>query len=146
MSIERNKEKPRKDYAKYSDILPVISFFYKDKFNELVKDGYTFNETFEKTLIKDVLSTFLNKLDYSHTEEEWFNGLKEIASEYNFAMNNKEFKKNPGVYKGHVGDVAEMVRIALTGRKNSPNLYCVIHTLGKEEVSERLNRALTYLG
>ena len=146
MSIERNKEKPRKDYAKYSDILPVISFFYKDKFASLIKDGYTFNETFEKTLIKDILTTFKANLDLSKTEEEWFNGLKEIATNNGFAMNNKEFKKNPGVYKGHVGDVAEMVRIALTGRKNSPNLYCVIQTLGLDEVNSRLDFAINYLG
>ena len=75
-------------------------------------------------------------------EEEWFNSIKELAVRHGFADNVKVWKKDKEAYKGHVGDVSEFLRIALSGKKNSPNLYCVIQILGKDKVISRINDTL----
>ena len=71
------------------------------------------------------------------------NGLKELAVKHKFAENNKEYKKNKDLYIGHVGDVAEMIRIALTSSKNSPNIYYVLKILGEEQIKSRISLAIS---
>ncbi len=142
LNIEREKEKPRKDYAKYSDIYPIISFFYDDNYEAIDKSSLEWNPAMNKEDIKDILLDYINTMDLSLSEEEWFNSIKELAVRHGFADNIKEWKKNKEAYKGHVGDVSEFLRIALSGRKNSPNLYCVIQILGEEKVKYRINQTL----
>ena len=145
MNIDREKENPRKDYEKFADVLNVIAFFYKDKYEKLVADnGLPFNEKFDKAFIASVLEK-LKVLDLSLDEQSWFNNLKSIAVSLSFAENNKMFKSNPELYKGTVGDVAEMLRITLTSRKNSPNLYAIMQILGKEESVRRINYIISLL-
>ena len=146
INIEREKDNPRKDYAKMSDILPIINFFYNEYFEELVKDGYAYNfEKFDKGVISSTLEA-LKELDASKVDEQtWFNNMKEIASKLGFAANNKEFKSNPEIYKGTTGDVAELLRVTLTTRKNSPNLYYVMKILGKDECLRRIEKAISFL-
>ena len=93
--------------------------------------------------IKAVLNDYASTIDLSLNEEEWFNSIKELAVRYNFADNIKVWKKNKEAYKGHVGDVSEFLRIALSGKKNSPNLFCVIQILGKDKVIARINEVLS---
>ena len=145
LNIEREKEKPRKDYAKYSDIYPIISFFYDDVYNEIDMTSLPWNETMDKALIKEVLVDYINTMDLNLNEEEWFNSIKELAVRHGFADNVKVWKKNKEAYKGHVGDVSEFLRISLSGKKNSPNLYCVLQILGKEKSIERINKAISNL-
>ena len=71
--------------------------------------------------------------------------MKEIGVNHGFAGNNKEYKANPDAFKGSIGDVAEVLRITLTGRKNSPNLYYVMQILGKEECDRRINLVINSL-
>ena len=138
LNIERDGPHPRKDYAKYKDIYPSIRFFYRDHYEEIVRaSGIAFNPKFEKNLIHDILleSTSL----FSCTDEtSWFEGLKEIASKHSFAKDTKTFKANPNDYLGHVGDVAEMLRITFTGSRRSPNLYQTLHILGEHEMNSRI--------
>ena len=68
--------------------------------------------------------------------------MKELGTKYNFANNAKEYKKNPTIYNGHIGDVAEMIRIALTSSKQSPNLYYILRILGTKEVSRRIKKVI----
>lgn len=145
MNIEREKENPRKDYAKFSDILPIISFFYDDYFKEIISNGVVFNEKFSNEVIKETLLALDKGLSLDQDEQSWFNNMKEIGESLMFAPNNKIFKSNPEMYKGTIGDVAEMLRIALTGRKNSPNLYYVMQILGKERTSKRINHIISLL-
>jgi len=142
LNIEREKEKPRKDYAKYSDIYPIISFFYDDVYNQIDKANLEWNPQMDKADIKAVLTDYINTMDLSLSEEDWFNSIKALAARHGFADNIKEWKKDKEAYKGHVGDVSEFLRIALSGKKNSPNLYCVIQILGKEKVVSRINETL----
>ncbi len=142
LNIEREKEKPRKDYAKYSDIYPIISFFYDDVYNEIDKTALPWNEVMNKEDIKAVLEDYCDNMNLELSEEEWFNSIKELAVRHGFADNVKVWKKNKEAYKGHVGDVSEFLRIALSGKKNSPNLYCVLQILGKEKSIERIKTAI----
>ncbi len=147
LNIEREKENPRKDYAKYSDIYPIISFFYDDVYNEIDKNTLDWTimkskgETrdVDKKIVKDLLADYINNYNLSVDEEEWFNNLKELAVKYNFTADRKEYKANPMAFNGQVGDVAGFLRLCIAGRKNTPNIYYVQKILGKDKVIERIN-------
>lgn len=145
MNIEREKENPRKDYYKFGGLADSIDFFYSDLYDGLLTNGLPFNEKFDKSLISKILGDLREGLDLSKEESEWFADMKAIALENKFAPNGKTLKQNPDVYIGTVGDVAEMLRISLTTRKNSPNLYYVMKVLGKEECDRRLNKIIETL-
>lgn len=142
LNIEREKEKPRKDYAKYSDIYPIISFFYDDVYESLDKNSFEWNENISKADIKNVLLDYCKNINLDLDEEQWFNSIKELAVRNGFADNVKEWKKNKEAFKGHVGDVSEFLRICLSGRKNSPNLYYVMQILGKDKVVARIKSVI----
>ncbi len=139
MNIEREKENPRKDYEKFSDIFNIIKFFYKDYYIELMQNELPFNPFIEKSVIKSLLKEFIDTLDLSLDEQNWFNSLKELGKKFGFAESNKIYKQNKDQYIGHVGDVAEILRITFTSSKQSPNLYYVLQILGKEQLKERID-------
>ena len=146
LNIERGGEKARKDYACYKDVYPIISLFYKEdnekEFNEV---GLLFNPNIPASVIKEVLEDFKKSNDYSLGNDVWFSTVKELGVRHKFAESGKIFKQNPEAYVGHVGDVAEIIRLAVTNRKNSPNLHDVLVILGKNEVDRRIDRALKSL-
>lgn len=145
LNIERGGEKARKDYVSFKDVYPIIGFFFKDRYEELIKDGYPFNPLMDKETIIYVLEDFKSSNDYSLANDVWFNSVKELGMRHGFAESNKVYKANKEAYKGHVGDVAEIIRIAVVGAKNSPNLHDVLSILGKEEVDSRINHAIECL-
>ena len=146
LNIERGGEKPRKDYEKYSDVYDLTSFFYDEDYNALDIDSFPFNyERFDKELIKDVLSAYATRLNLDLSEEEWFNDIKKLTVDFGFADNVKVWKKNKEAYPGHVGDIAEMIRIAITGRKQTPNLYNIFKVLGLERSKARLLKVINSL-
>jgi len=138
LNIEREKENPRKDFAKYSDIYSHIRFFYHDHYLNLVSDVLPFNERIDRSKISNFLKDFIIENDYSQDNDSWFTSLKAIALKSGFANNNKEYKANLDKFVGHIGDAAEILRISLTGSKNSPNLWAILKVLGKDEVDLRL--------
>ena len=144
MNIEREKENPRKDYEKLGNLKEIIGFFYNDIYEEL-SSNIVFNEKFSNQDIKDVLAQVRDNLSLEQDEQNWFNNMKEIGERLGFAPNGKTFKQNPDKYKGTVGDVAEMIRISLTTRKNSPNLYYVMQLLKKSECDRRFNSVISKL-
>ena len=141
VGIEREKENPRKDYEKFSDILPLIKFFYNEYYDEMVKD-LVFPENLSKETIKNVLKAYVDAFDLELSEEDWFANMKEVAVSQGFAANAKEYKKNKEAFLGHVGDVAAILRLTVSLRAQSPNLYIVMKILGKEEVTRRINNIL----
>lgn len=145
LNIERGGEKARKDYCCYNDIYPLIRFFFNDQYEQIISDQLPFNENISKEVIKEVLLDFASSNDYSLGNDVWFNSVKQLSIRHQFAENNKMFKANREAYLGHSGDVAEMIRIALTGSKQSPNLYFVIQILGKDEVNRRINEIVEKL-
>ncbi len=145
MNIEKDKPNPRKDYATCEEIFPKISFFFDSYYSDLMKQELPWNPNMPKDVIKAVLEEFAATLDFSSTEQDWFNGLKELALKHKFAENNKVYKANKDLYLGQVGDVAEMVRISLTGSKQSPNIFYVLNILGTTKVKERIALAVSLL-
>ncbi len=146
MNIEREQDNPRKDYEKYSDIPNHIKFFYKDTYDQMFEaQPLQFNEFIDVKLIKAILIEFHDTLDYSLDKQAWFDALKDLAVKHGFAANFKTYKKNKEAYKGHVGDVAEMVRIALTTEKQSPDLYSILHIIPKAEIDRRFAKTIASL-
>jgi glutamyl-tRNA synthetase len=144
MNIEREQEKPRKDYEKYSDIYPHIRFFYQDEFKKMAAEikPLPFNPLLNKEDIKAVLEDFAKSMDYSLDENAWFESLKALGARHGFAPSFKEYKADKDQFKGHVGDVASMVRVALTCSQQSPNLYQILHILTPGEIGERISMAV----
>ena len=142
INIEREKENPRKDYEKFGGMYDIISFFYQDLYDQYVKEnGLAFNEKFDLATIKEILNA-LKELDLSLDEQGWFANMKAIGESLGFSGDRKAYKANPEAYKGMIGDVAEILRISLTTKRNSPNLYYVMQILGKEECNRRINQIL----
>ena len=77
---------------------------------------------------------------YNETDDKqaWFDKIKDLAEEVGFAREVKEWKKEPEKWPGHVGDISTVIRVTLTGRQNTPDLYEIMHVLGKEEVLKRI--------
>ena len=146
MNIEREIEKPRKDYTKYGDIKDSILLFYEDKYQQLLDNNeLPFNPNISKEDTINVLNNFLNKNRLDLNEQDWFANLKEIGMSSGFASNNKEYKANKDAYKGHIGDVAQIIRISLTTKAQSPNLYNILQILGKETYTTRINNIINML-
>ena len=142
INIEREKDNPRKDYEKFGSLVENVGFFYHDIYEKEFIKRCPFNEKLNSETIKELLSNLKVNLSLDQDEQNWFNNMKEIGSSLGFAMNNKEYKASPEKYKGTIGDVAEVLRITLTGRKNTPNLYYVMKVLGKDEIDFRINKIL----
>ena len=137
LSIEKDSDRPRKDISKYSDVKEEFSYaidelFYKENYAK-----YDGGKQFSTSLIKKYVEDVLN---LEATNEEWFNDIKEFAVENGYAASPKEYKKNPENYIGHVGDICEALRVMITGRDKSPDLFSIVKILGKSRVLERINR------
>ncbi len=145
INIEREKDNPRKDYEKFLDILPIINFMYDDYYELALQTELPWNPNVSKEIIKAVLNDYEQNMNLHLTEEEWFEKLKELAPKHNFCPNVKEYKKNKEAYLGHIGDLSEIIRIAVSGKKNTPNLYYVLKILGEKRVSERFNKIYNLL-
>ena len=143
MNIDREKANPRKDYEKFGNVLEIISYFFKDGYDKAIENGLEFNEKFSKKDIVEALTAIEKDLQIGEDEQSWFNNLKEIGTKLNYAANNKEYKANPENFKGNIGDLAEILRITLTGRKNAPSLYAVMALLGLEESHRRMERVIS---
>ena len=142
MNIEREKENPRKDYEKFGGLEELISFFYEDEYNIILSNPLPFKETLSNDDIKEVLIKIRDNISLDQDEQSWFNQLKEIGESLGYAPSGKIYKQNPESYKGSVSDVAEMLRISLTGKKNSPNLYYVMKVLSLETCKNRLEKVI----
>lgn len=140
LNIDRENKKPRKDIAKWSDIPDYISYMYDETFIPCYDlCGNATNE-----LAVDVIEKYINVVNLSDDKDAWFARIKEICVPCGCTPNVKEYKQNPENFRGHVGDVSTIIRVALTGRTNTPDLYSITALLGEERVKGRLNKALEY--
>ena len=138
LGIERGNEKPRKDIAKWSDLKENIEYMYEEEF-EKIKDDYELQKINDKEKIKEILNTYVEKyFDLNDDKQTWFDKLKDLAEKFGYAREVKEFKANPDKYEAHVGDVSTVIRIALTGRTNTPDMYAIMQVLGRDKVINRL--------
>ena len=141
LGIERGNIKPRKDIAKWSDVKENIIYMYDDKFLNEEQD-YPYQVINDKNDINKILDLYMEKYYAPEDDKQtWFNKIKELAGEMGYAEEVKEFKANPGMYKAHVGDVSTVLRIALTGRTNTPDMYEIMGVLGKTSMTKRFEKA-----
>ncbi len=140
INIERDQEKPRKDYEKFSDVEEKIKFFYPEDYNALIKaNPLPFNETLSHDVIKEVLDDFIASWNIdSQDENTWFNDMKVLGTRHNFCDDRKVYKKNPSEYNGWYADCISIVRVAICASTQSPKLFDVLKILGKEEVARRI--------
>lgn len=137
--IERGNVKPRRDIAKWSDVKENIEYMYDTEY----KPQYEFQKISEKEEIKNIINTYIEKYYNDDDDKEiWFNKMKDLAEEFGYSREVKEYKQNPDAYKGHVGDISTLIRICLTGRSNTPDMYEIMNVLGKESVINRLKNAI----
>lgn len=141
LGIERGNQKPRKDIAKWSDVKQEISYLF-DCFMKQ-KQEYPFQKIADKTKIQLVLTTYLEKY-YNHADDKqtWFNKIRDLADELGYAREVKEYKQAPEAYPGHVGDISTVLRVALTGRTNTPDLYEIMQVLGKDQIEQRFLKVI----
>lgn len=142
LNIERGKAKPRRDIAKWSDVKDCIEYMYDDKFFAN-QDEYEFDKINDLEEIKKILSLYISKYyDEADDQQTWFGKMKDLAEELGYAREVKEYKQNPEKWPGHVGDISTVLRVAITKRRNTPDLYEIMHVLGKESVEKRINLIL----
>ena len=140
LNIDRENKKPRKDIAKWSDIPDYISYMYDETFTPC----YDLNGNATPQLAADVLEKYIDSVNLDDDKDTWFARIKELCEPLGCTANVKEYKQNPEAFRGHVGDVSTIIRVALTGRTNTPDLYSITALLGEETVKSRLNAALKY--
>ncbi len=139
LAIGRGGKKPRKDLALWSDVKPYMDFL----FDELFQPDYTMPEHVTKEDAKAILSEF--EFNAADTPDDFFAKMKALAEKHGFAAETKAYKQNPEQYKGHVGDVSMVIRIAVAGRQNAPDMQSVMQIMGAERVKARLNRCIAAL-
>ena len=140
--IERGNKKPRKDISKWSDAKENISYMYDEEFEKDTNE-YPYQVINDKESIKKILKLYIEKYyDENDDKQSWFDKIKELAGEMGYAKEVKEFKENPDMYKAHVGDVSTVLRVALTKRTNTPDMYEIMKVLGKERIEKRFVRQL----
>ena len=119
-----------------------IGYMYDDVFLNNAQE-YPYQVINNKEEIKNILSTYIEKYyDENDDKQAWFDKIKELSGELGYAKEVKEFKENPGKWTAHVGDVSTVLRVALTGRTNTPDMYEIMQVLGKESVIARLKKAI----
>lgn len=130
-NIDRESPKPRKDIYKWSMIKQYFSYmFEKPNKEELLEE--------DKEKYAEFINEYKKDFILPVTKEEWFAGIKILAEKLGYATDNKLYKANPDAFKGNTAKACELLRIALTGRRNSPDIYEIMTILGEEEVKERL--------
>ncbi len=138
LGIERGNVKPRKDIAKWSDVKNIIYYMYPEKFANNTE--FEYQKISDGNEIKKIVAEYVNNyFDINDDKQTWFNKMKDLAEKLGYAREVKEYKANPEMYKGHVGDISTVIRVTLTGRANTPDLYEIIEVLGEKEVKDRLN-------
>ncbi len=141
LAIGRGGKKPRKDLAVWKDAKPYMGFFY-----DAYLEAPEFGETFDKAVVADVLNRFLAKFDISDDANTWFDKVKGITNEIGFTTDMKAYKADPAAFPGTVADVSTFIRLAVTGKTNSPDLYTVMQILGRDRTVERIQKAIAQLG
>lgn len=137
LGIERGNVKPRKDIAKWSDVKNIIYYMYPEKFANNTE--FEYQKISDENEIKKIVAEYVNNyFDINDDKQTWFNKMKDLAEKLGYAREVKEYKANPEMYKGHVGDISTVIRVTLTGRANTPDLYEIIEVLGEKEVKDRL--------
>lgn len=140
LNIDREGKKPRKDIAKWSDVLDYVSYMYDETF----VPNYELNGNATPALAVKVIEEYIKVVNLDDDKDAWFGRMKDVCPLVGCTPNVKEYKAEPEKFEGHVGDVSTIIRVALTGRTNTPDLFAITALLGENTVKARLNSALKY--
>jgi glutamyl-tRNA synthetase len=136
LAIGRGGKKPRKDLATWKDAKDYMGFFYDEYLDQPV-----FDEKFSAATINDVLERFLTAFDIADDATVWFDKVKAITEAIGFTTDMKAYKADPSAFPGTVADVSAIIRMAVTGKTNSPDLYSVMQILGTDRTAQRIRAA-----
>ena len=134
IGVGRGGDKPRKDYGSWRDAAQFLSFYDTETF--AYADPCPENADGENRA--EFLTRYLETLDFADSAEEWFAKVRQITEEMGYAVQPKKYKKNPELYKGSIVDLTNLLRVALTGRQNAPDIWEISHVLGEAETRRRL--------
>ena len=139
-NIEREQKKPRKDLAYFSDTENQIWYMYEELFNDVT---YDWQNITDKKEIELILNTYINEYyDINDDKQIWFDKMKEMSEKIGYAGNMKDYKENAQNYKGSIADVSMVIRVALTSKSMTPDLYEIMKLLGTENIKKRVEKAL----
>lgn len=138
LGIERTGTKVRKDIGKWFDLRENLEYLYDEIFFEK-KCEYEWQSINDTESIKSIISEYYNVYNEEDDKDTWFNKMKDVAEKFGYAREVKEYKQNPDNYKGHIGDISTVIRVALTGKRNTPDLYEILKSLGKERIEKRFS-------
>lgn len=141
LAIGRDGKKPRKDLVNAEQIVAFTKYFFDAWFVQ--EDALPENIPAEEAVA--ILEDYLATYDHSDDNEVWFNKIRTITENRGYAVRPKDYKKNPDAYKGHVGDVSTVVRLAITGRRNSPDIWAIQQVLGEEKTIARVKQMIASL-
>lgn len=141
LDIDRGGKKPRKDISRWTEVKEYLSYFY----DEIYKADFSVPENLNPGDCSEILRAYVKIYDENDGKDEWFEKIKSICPGLGFTPNVKEYKNNPEKYKGHVGDVSGVIRLAATSRANTPDLYMILKLLGKERFKKRVNESISAL-
>lgn len=139
-SIDRGNAKPRKDIARWSDVPEYISYFFEDTYQNPLE----LPETIAAADAAALLKAYLPLYDSTEDKDAWFATVRSLCESHGFSPDVKAYKQDPTAYKGHVGDVSTVIRIAITGRRNTPDLCAIMQRLGAARVEQRLKTAIDH--
>lgn len=142
LSIGRNCDKPRKDIYNWKQSCEFLSFYYDSLFT--IHDEFPENANDSK-IVKEILTRYLNTYNHNDSQNDWFEKIKVITDDLGYAVQPKKYKKNPEQYRGSIVDVSNVIRVAMTGRLNSPDIYEISQAMGELRVKNRINKALSEL-
>ncbi|MBQ8183761.1 MAG: glutamate--tRNA ligase [Clostridia bacterium] len=138
VNIDRESPKPRKDIAKWSEVKEYFAYM----FEEYYTPSFELPENIANEDAKAILQKYAEVYDENDDKDVWFSKIKDLCEPLGFTPNVKEYKKNPELFKGHVGDVSTVIRLAVTGRKNTPDLCSIMKLLGKDTVKSRIDNII----
>ncbi len=141
LDLGRTGDKPRKDLVYAQQIFDFIKYFFDEYFE--IEDEIP--ENVSKEDAKEILEKYLATYDHADDQEVWFGKIRDIASEMGYAAKPKDYKKNPDMYKGHVGHVSTVIRIAVSGRSQSPDIREIQQILGEERTIGRVKKFMSEL-
>ena len=140
--IERGNVKPRKDIAKWEDVKENMEYMYDSEFYKAPRE-YEYQKVTDKELINKIITLYMEKYYNENDDKEtWFNKIKDLSQEVGFAREVKEWKQEPEKWPGHVGDISTVLRVALTSKSNTPDMYEIMQVLGKDRILKRFETAI----
>ena len=138
IDVGRNGARPRKDLTNWKQAKEFLSFYFDETFK--IEDEYPENVSLEDR--KEILSRYLETYNHADDNSEWFQKVRDISADMNYAVKPKDYKKNPDQYKGSITDVSNVIRVAIVGRTNSPDLWEICHILGEDTMRNRVQKAM----